>query len=78
MRGASPQDIGHQIMTQIQPKIVSLPAFFQTCGVGDETIKSKDYHIFNEHSFTTERLVQCSFKRRLTFKEEPGLEATKG
>ena len=67
-------------MTRMQPKIVSSPASFQTCGVGDETIKAKDYHRFNEHSFTTESRIigQCSFKCRLTFEEEPGLEAIKG
>ena len=79
MRGASPKDVGHHVMTRMQPKIVSSPASFQTRGIEDETIKAKSYHRFNEHSFTTERLIgQCSFKRRLTFEKEPGLEAIKG
>ena len=53
------------------------PASFQAHRDGDKT-NPKDYHRFNEHSFITERLGQCSFERRLTFEEEPGLEAIEG
>ena len=52
MKGASPQDIGHQVMTRMQPKIVSSPASFHARGVGEET-KPKvttDLDRFNEHS----------------------------
>ena len=39
VRGASPQDVGHQVDTWMQRKVkeVSFPAPFQASGHGDET-----------------------------------------
>ena len=58
-----------------RPKIVSSPAPFQARGAGLGTrLQAKDCHRFNDYSSTSERLGQCSLKRRLTFEEEPGFE----
>ena len=69
VRGASPQDVGHQVVTlcRERPKIVSSPAPFRVRGAWDET-RPKIVS-------TTERLGQCSLERRLTFEEEPEFDA---
>ena len=76
MRGASPQDIGHQVMTRMQPKIVlscpQPPFRVKHAGLGARLSQR-----FNKHSFTTERLGQCSFQMQAHFRGKPGFEASK-
>ena len=74
---ASPQDVGYQVVTQMQRKakdsLVSSP--FQARGAGDETRQKIVKDLMNIALRTTERLGQCSLECKLIFEEEPGFEA---